>query len=176
MLFEYCRAIKYIEVSGNRLRGRTGGVTLHNIDAALMANENQAQDLRSLILVDQLVISESVEACEGLRPDLKITLGLHITRDHAAQLEEDKKIQSSQEASAVAKEMAELTIRHQKSDGFRKSVLPKLADGEKVAFACSASEVLEFDSEADWKQDWQEAQRQRGIRLVIFCESFRVRG
>ncbi|KAI4623058.1 uncharacterized protein J4E87_006151 [Alternaria ethzedia] len=78
-LIEFCPAIEYIEVCGDVLTRRSGGVTLRNLDAILIANENKAQRLRNLVLVDQLVEDKNVEACEKLRANLKIIRG-HQTR------------------------------------------------------------------------------------------------
>lgn len=79
-LIEFCPAIEYIETCGDELTRRSGGVTLRNLDAILIANENKAQRLRNLVLVDQLVEDKSVEACEKLRANLKIIRG-HQTRE-----------------------------------------------------------------------------------------------
>jgi len=78
-LIEFFPAIEYIEVCGDLLTRRSGGVTLRNLDAILIANKDTAQHLRNLVLVDQLVGNKSVEACEKLRANLRIIRG-HQTR------------------------------------------------------------------------------------------------
>ncbi|KAI4934418.1 hypothetical protein J4E85_002274 [Alternaria conjuncta] len=79
-LIEFCPAIEYIEICGDLLTRRYGGVTLRNLDAILIANEDKAQRLRNLVLVDQLVEDKSVKACEEIRANLKIIRG-HQTRE-----------------------------------------------------------------------------------------------